>query len=158
VAKLTTEHKRAIVQRLAMFATPAEVQTALREEFSVEVTASQVLYYDPAASPDLAREWRELFAAIRERVVRETGDVAIAHRSMRLRWLERLARKAEQMGNVALAKELLEQAAKEQGDVFTNKRESKVTGFTLEDLIRGAASESDHGSDRARDGDGSDSQ
>jgi hypothetical protein len=55
-------------------------------------------------------------------------DLAIAHRSFRLRTLQRLAQRAESMGNIALTARLLEQAAKEVGDAFTSRRLSELTG------------------------------
>ncbi|KIC21722.1 hypothetical protein, partial [Leisingera sp. ANG-Vp] len=45
------------------------------------------------------------------------------NRAVRLRTLQRMAEKAETMGNTVLAKGLLEQAAKEVGNAYTNRRE-----------------------------------
>ena len=52
-----------------------------------------------------------------------TSKIAISHRAVRLRALQRMAERAESMGNIALAAQLFEQAAKEAGDSYTNRRE-----------------------------------
>ncbi len=61
--------------------------------------------------------------ATRAAFLADAATIGIAHRAVRLRTLGRLADRAEAMGNLALAAEILEQAAKEVGNAFTNKRE-----------------------------------
>ncbi|WP_256345640.1 DUF2280 domain-containing protein, partial [Pseudomonas sp. F1002] len=48
--------------------------------------------------------------------------IPIANRAYRLRALGRMAEKAETMKNMALATQIIEQAAKETGDVYVNRR------------------------------------
>lgn len=112
-----------IVTRLACFERPKEVQDALRDTFGVEMSLPQIMYYDATASGnDLGQKWRRLFKVTRARCIKETAEIPIAHRAVRLRRLQRLADKAEDMRNIPVAGQLLEQAAKETGDFYTNRR------------------------------------
>ncbi|PXV65823.1 hypothetical protein C8D93_109203 [Sinimarinibacterium flocculans] len=121
--KLTSEHKARIVQALACFDTPSDVVNTLKSEFGVEITRQRVQQYDPTTSAgrQCARQWRELFAATRERFVKSIAEIPIAHRAYRLRALQRMAERAERLKNYALAAQLHEQAAKECGDDYTNR-------------------------------------
>lgn len=121
MASLNQTQKTLIVTRLACFDTPTEVQAELREVQNVEASLSQIQYYDPTqpSSSKLARKWAALFAETRARFKREVEDIAIANKAYRLKRLDKLARTAR---SPKLEAELLEQAAKEVGDVYTNRR------------------------------------
>jgi len=124
MAALSNDVKAFIVQALACFDTPSQVATAVREEFGIEVTRQQCESHDPTkyAGRDLAKRWRVLFDDTRRRFREETADIPIANRAHRLRTLGRMAEKAEGMRNLALTAQLLEQAAKEVGDVYVNRQ------------------------------------
>lgn len=124
MATLTDGVKRYIVQALACFDTPTQVAEAVKEEFGLQVHRSQVAQYDPTkiAGSNLATKWRVLFQDTRTRFREETAEIPIANRAYRLRTLGRMAEKAENMKNMALTAQLLEQAAKEVGDVYVNRR------------------------------------
>jgi len=124
MATLSNDVKAFIVQALACFDTPSQVATAVREEFGIEVTRQQCESHDPTkyAGRDLAKRWRVLFDDTRRRFREETADIPIANRAHRLRTLGRMAEKAEGMRNLALTAQLLEQAAKEVGDVYVNRQ------------------------------------
>lgn len=123
--ELPDEVKTFVVQALACFDTPSEVAKAVKDEFGLVVSRQAVQVYDPTkqAGADLSAEFKALFEATRAAFLKDTAEIAVSHRSVRLRRLQRLAERAEGMGNIALAAELLEQVAKEVGNVFTNKRE-----------------------------------
>lgn len=126
MARLTKEQKRRIVERLACFEEPSEVAEAVNEEFGVRVTRQQVWTYDPTRPANdgrIAEDLRELFGRTRERFVAEAEGVGIAHKRYRLDRLQRMFVKAEGMKNYGLAASLLEQAAKEIGGAFTNRKE-----------------------------------
>lgn len=146
MAKLKKDAKVLIVQRLATFVTPTEIVAELKE-MGVEATIQQVVYYDPATKgTDLAPEWRTLHGHTRAAFTKESAGIAITHKSFRLQELLRLYRKASSGArpNIVLAKELLEQAAKEMGEAYTNRRVvtagdpmtelAKVLGITIEEL------------------------
>lgn len=127
-ATLSAEARAFIVQSLACFDSPTVVVEAVRKEFGVEITKQSVEAYDPTkrAGRKLAVQWREIFDAARKSFLEDTAAIAISHRSVRLRALQRMAHKAEEMKNLPLAATLYEQAAKEVGDAYTNRRE--ITG------------------------------
>ncbi|MGO4398437.1 DUF2280 domain-containing protein [Achromobacter sp. PAB15] len=128
MAKLTEVQQRFIVQELACYDSPQQVSNSLHEEFGIEVPRTQVARYDPTkvAGRDLAKRWRELFFATRENFKREAGEIAIAQRSYRLRTMQRIAVKAEDKLNLAIVLQVLEQAAKEVGDAYVNRRMEPV--------------------------------
>lgn len=137
--KLTVEQQTLAVQSLACFDTPKVVADALKKDYGVDIAPQTIEAYDPnkRAGARLAKRWRELFAETRKAFLEDTAQIAISHRAVRLRALQRMAEKAETMGNMSLAAQLHEQAAKEVGDAFTNRRE--LTGRNGKDLPAPAA-------------------
>jgi len=124
MAALKDEVKRFIVQALACFDTPSQVVLAVKETYGLEVTRQQCELYDPTkyAGRDLGAKWRTVFEDTRKRFREDTAEIPIANRAFRLRGLGRMAEKAENMRNLALTAQLYEQAAKEVGDVYVNRR------------------------------------
>jgi len=121
---LNNEAKTFIVQALACFDSPLTVAKAVKEELGIEVTRQHVEAYDPTkrAGATVAKRWKELFEATRKTFLEDTSTIGISHRSVRIRSLQRYAALAEKQGNLRLAAELMEQAAKEMGDAYTNRR------------------------------------
>lgn len=132
--QLADEVKRFIINGLAAFDTPSQVAAAVREEFGVEVSRQAVEGHDPTkhAGRNLATKWRTMFETARADFINEATQVPIAHRSTRLRALDRMAKAAERKGNFPLAAALNKQAAEEMGNAFTNRRE--LTGKDGKDL------------------------
>ncbi|MFW5410059.1 DUF2280 domain-containing protein [Pectobacterium brasiliense] len=130
MAKLSTDAKVFIVQALACYETPSKVVELVKVEFGLNVSRQQVSAYDPSKSmaKSLSQKWVDLFNATRDRFQRETGDIAISHKAYRLRVLDRMAVNAEMMKNYGMTAQLLEQAAKEVGDAYTNKLKVESTG------------------------------
>jgi hypothetical protein len=124
MAALRSEVKAFIVQALACFDTPSQVVESVKKEFGIELSRQQCESHDPTkfAGRGLGAKWVALFHAARKRFREETTDIPIANRAYRLRTLGRMAEKAENMKNMALTAQLLEQAAKEVGDVYVNRR------------------------------------
>ncbi|WP_280041263.1 DUF2280 domain-containing protein [Pseudomonas sp. Hg5Tf] len=127
MAALKSDVKAFIVQALACFDTPTQVSQAVKQEFDIDVTRQQVEQHDPTkrAGANLAAKWRTLFEDTRKRFREETAEIPIANRAYRLRALGRIAERAETMKNLPLAIQVLEQAAKEVGDIYVN-RSAKV--------------------------------
>lgn len=125
MATLNDAVKRFIVQALACYDTPTQVAEAVKEEFGIDVPRSQVGAYDPTkvGGKDLSKKWSDIFHETRERFRREVAEIPIADQAYRLRQLGRLFDRTAKSGNTALAAQLLEQAAKESGGSFTNRRE-----------------------------------
>lgn len=124
MAALKNDVKAFIVQALACFDTPTQVSQAVKQEFGVEITRQRVEQHDPTkrAGVNLAAKWVALFHDTRKRFREEAADIPIANLEFRLRALGRMAERAEGMNNIALAAQLMEQAAKETGGIFTNKQ------------------------------------
>lgn len=124
MAKLSEAEKRFIVQALACYDTPSQVAEAVKEEFGTVIDRGHVGFYDPTkvSGKELAKKWRDLFDATRTRFKQEVTEIPIAQRAYRLRAMHRMATKAEAMRNLPLALQVLEQAAKECGGAYVNRR------------------------------------
>ncbi|HGG8839562.1 TPA: DUF2280 domain-containing protein [Enterobacter soli] len=130
MAALKGEVKAFIVQSLACFDTPSQVVELVKKEFGLSITRQQVESHDPtkANGRGLAKKWVDMFNATRERFQNEISDIPIANKAYRLRVLDRMATRAEGMKNLALTAEIIEQAAKECGDAYTNKHKFEHSG------------------------------
>jgi hypothetical protein len=125
MAILTEPMKLALVQALACFDTPSQAADAVAQDFGIKVDRSQVAKYDPTKPPgkNLSKKLRAIFEATRAAFLKDTAAIPIAQQAYRLRVLQRALQKAENQGNTAMIAQLLEQAAKESGGAFTNRRE-----------------------------------
>ena len=130
MATLKNEVKSFIVQALACFDTPSQVVEAVKNEYGVVVSRQQVETHDPtkSAGKGLAVKWATLFHDTRKRFREETADIPIANRAFRLRAMNRFVERAESMKNIGLAMQILEQAAKETGDMFVNRSKKEEAG------------------------------
>ena len=124
MATLSAEIKAYIVQALACFDPPSKVAEAVREKFGVVVSRQSVETYDPTkrAGRDLAKRWVEIFDDARAKFQAATVGIPVANRAYRLRVLQRLLDRAEERGDLVGALKLMEQAAKECGDIYLNRR------------------------------------
>lgn len=118
--------KRFIVGRLACYYTPQEVVEQVKLEFGLAMVRSHVSFYDPttANGKALGKELTALFHEARANFDSSVQEIPIAKQSYRLQRLQDLTVKHGK--NPALVAQLLEQAAKEVGGMFTNRRE--ITG------------------------------
>ncbi|MDF3199048.1 DUF2280 domain-containing protein [Pseudomonas sp. 1912-s] len=130
MAALSSEVKTFVVQALACFDTPSQVVEAVQKEFSLSITRQQVESHDPTkvSGKKLADRWKTLFEQTRKRFREETEDIPIANRAFRLRAMNRFVEKAESMKNIGLAMLILEQAAKETGDIYVNRARKEEGG------------------------------
>src|SRR5689334_12474815 len=122
--------KREIVQRLARFETPGQVVKAINVDRGVNLTPQRVQFYDPTSKNGaaLSEELKALFHETREKAKQDLDGVGSYHKAIRLRRLDEMIGKAIDIGNMALAAQLLEQAAKESGGAYTNKHQHELTG------------------------------
>ncbi len=129
MAALPSEVKAFIVQALACYENPAKVIELVKEEFKVTISRQQVSAYDPsnAMAKSLSKKWVDLFNTTRARFQNEISDIPIANKAYRLRTLDRMATSTEKMKNFALTAQLIEQAAKEVGDAYTNRQKVEHT-------------------------------
>lgn len=125
---LDVKVKRFIVRALACWDTPSQVAASVKEEFGIEVTRQQVATYDPTKvnGRELSKELTALFNETRAKFKSEIDEIPIANQAFRLRSLARMHQVAETRGNADLAARLLEQAAKEQGGAYTDRRRHQM--------------------------------
>ncbi|QAB30119.1 DUF2280 domain-containing protein [Pantoea ananatis] len=130
MAALKPEIKAFIVQSVACFDTPSQVAESVLKEFCVKINRQQVEQHDPtkASGKKLAKKWVDMFNDTRNRFQTQIADIPIANKAYRLRTLDRMATRTETMKNFALTAQLIEQAAKEVGDAYTNKLKVESTG------------------------------
>jgi hypothetical protein len=132
MAALNNEIKAFIVQSLACFDSPSQVATAVKDGFGVVVSRQHVEAHDPTrkSSKGLAKRWVTLFEDTRSGFRSEVVKEPIANRSMRLRALGRMLEEAEARGHLVMAMKLMEQAAKECGDIYISRRARTDAGKT----------------------------
>jgi hypothetical protein len=130
MAALNGAVKVFIVERLACFDTPTEVQKAVKQAFKVDVSLPQLAIYNPksASGARLRKDLKDVFEATRAKFLADTSDIAISHKAYRLRVLDQSLVTAMKQGNTAMVTQLLEQAAKEEGGAFTNKQKLEHAG------------------------------
>jgi hypothetical protein len=126
--KLPKKAQVFIVTSFATYEAATEIQKLVKENFGVELTLQGVAHYNPEANKTIAAKWKTLFDETREKFNADTSNIAIASKAFRLRELERHYRRqtsAARVNPVEL-RATLEQAAKESGGGYTNRRE--ITG------------------------------
>jgi hypothetical protein len=125
MAALTEDVKLYVVQALACFDSPSQVAQAVKEQFGLQIDRRQVEAYDPtkSAGKSVAKKLKAIFEETREAFLKETSAVPVAKQVYRMRVLQRALDRAEKVGNQAMVLQILEQAAKESGGAFTNRRE-----------------------------------
>jgi len=126
MSTLTDEIKEFIVKGLACFDTPSQVCEAVKVNFGIAVSRQQVFAYDPAGSRPPAPRWTALHAATRERFLSDVAEIGVAQKAVRLRWLDRMAQRAEANHRPTLAALFLEQAAKECGGMYESRKGARA--------------------------------
>jgi hypothetical protein len=129
---LTTDQKVFIVSSFARYHSVSDVVRDLKERFGVDVEGAQLYGYHPDnANFRAAQKWKTLFESERKKFLDNVGSIGIAQKTVRLQRLEHLCVLALQRKNVKLAAELMEQAAKEMGEVFSNRREVRAESRSI---------------------------
>ncbi|EPN6629537.1 DUF2280 domain-containing protein [Raoultella ornithinolytica] len=129
MAALKPEVKAFIIQMLACYDTPSQVVEAVQKDFGIAITRQQVETHDPTkvSGKTLAKKWVDMFNTTRDRFLNEISDIPIANKAYRLRVLQRMSTTAEGMKNLGMTAQLLEQAAKEVGEAYSNKQKVEHT-------------------------------
>ncbi len=125
MATLKEPIKIFIVQALACRDTPQEVADAVQQEFGVMVNRMQCASYDPTkiSGRNLSKKFQILFKETRSKFDKGLIDIPIANKYFRMRQYDKLLKNAT---NTMLSLRIMEQAAKDSGDQFTNRKE--ITG------------------------------
>lgn len=130
MAQLNDEQKIFIVQALACHDTPTQVIKSVKDEFGISISRQQVATYDctKLSGKAVAKKWASIFMATRRELEADLAKIPVANRSYRMRKLMRYINDAESKGNIMLAAQLLEQAAKDAAGGYDNKRLHVHTG------------------------------
>jgi hypothetical protein len=129
MAALKPDVKAFIIQSLACFDTLSIVVESVQKEFGIKITPQHAESHDPtkASGKGLAKKWVGLFYETRSRFQNEIADIPIANKAYRLRVLDRMAAHTEKSKNYGMTAQLMEQAAKEVGDAYSNKQKVEHT-------------------------------
>lgn len=137
-SKLESSHQVFIVQQLAMFERPVDVQEALKQNFEIDISLQAVCHYD-ISNPKLSKKLKILFSRTRKKFLDDSSKIPIANKSYRLKILQKqLDTELDQkpvLQNKKAQREILEQAAKESGDAFSNKQKVEVSDPEGKSLI-----------------------
>ena len=124
--KLKDHHRAFLVREFACFATPMEAADALREEYGVEIAPQSAQHYDATsgAGSDAAKKWHDLFDVSRQAFLDDVKNrVPHAYKAVRIKKLARASDAFERQKNYMAMARMLEQIAKEVGNVHTNRHE-----------------------------------
>lgn len=123
MAALKENVKLFIVIGLARHLTPSQVVDAVKEEFELVVSRMQVQTYDPtkAQGKSLSKKFKEIFLAARKKFIDEESETPISLKNYRLQILQINLNRAMHSGNIVLANQTIEQAAKEANNFYSNK-------------------------------------
>jgi hypothetical protein len=131
--KLSKDAQMYVVMQLAMWERPTIIRDQLKELFDVaEISLSAIVQYD-AANPKLSPKWKSLFKKTRAKFIEDTNAIPIANKAFRLRELDSLYHRQKlnaRAGNPVEMRAVLEQAAKESGNQYSNVRELTGKGGT----------------------------
>jgi hypothetical protein len=114
-----------LVTSLACYDTPQQAANAAKEMFpGLEIDRRKAHQYDPTSvsGRELGAALKAVFFETRKRFLEQIADIGVAHKVVRLRRLERYVNRLEDRDNLLAAAQMLEQAARECGDAFTNTR------------------------------------
>ncbi|MEG1531460.1 MAG: DUF2280 domain-containing protein [Lactococcus sp.] len=125
MAALKEPVKIFIVQALACRDTPQQVVDHVKQEFDLVISRSQCQSYDPTkySGRNLSEKFVKLFNETREKFDDGLIDIPIANKHYRMRQYDKLLNKAK---NIPMSLRIMEQAAKDSGGLFTNRKE--ITG------------------------------
>jgi hypothetical protein len=135
--KLTEAQRADVVMRLACYDLPCAIVKGLKEDFGVEISRQAIERYDPTRNNGRTcpERWAALFYETRRRLVEGIADIGAAHKMVRIRWLDQMARRKIADENTAEARALLKQVAEEMGEGVTHRHEHH--GIVLHGSVSG---------------------
>jgi len=124
--KLKEIHRAFLVKEFACFAGPKEAVQGLMDKFGIEISEQGAQHYDPSMKQGqrLGKKWKELFRVVRAAFIDDVVEtVPESIKSVRIRRLAEASRRYGEHGNYLAMAKMLEQIAKEVGNVHTNRHE-----------------------------------
>ncbi len=121
-SKLSSQCKIFIIQQLALYERPQAICNMVKTEFGESITINAVKYFD-ISNPNLPEKWKDIFTHTRNCFLEAIKDIPIAHKSYRLKELDRIYHEQERssLKNPVELRATLEQAAKEAGNYYSTK-------------------------------------
>jgi hypothetical protein len=92
------------------------------------------LFYAHGRVGRTRRARKGVYRSAREKAKQDLDSIPSYHKAVRLQRLDAMIMTAMERGNMPLAAQLLEQAAKESGGAYTNKHQHELTGKDRKDL------------------------
>lgn len=120
--RCTEEMQHFIVRCFAAFKSPQETADAVKEEFDIELSRQAVSYYRPE-NHEPGTKWRELHDVARAAFLESAKDIAIAQMPFRMDRYNDMARYFRSQKLFRDEAAILEQAARDLGGMYTNRRE-----------------------------------
>ncbi len=129
--KLRDNHRAFLVREFACYSSPQQAADALREEYGVEIAPQSAQHYDATsgAGSDAAKKWHELFDVSRQAFLEDVKSlIPHAHKALRIKKLARASDAFEKSKNYLAMARMLEQIAKEVGNVHRREFTGKDRG------------------------------
>ena len=127
---VSDEVKTFIVKSLAVYESLSEVSKSIKEKFDLILKPQTIQHYDPTkiAGDDLDKDLKDLFFATRKQFD-EQEILPLSKKLVRIKKLGKYVEAFENFENFTAAAAVLEQIAKEEGGLYTNKQriEHKIT-------------------------------
>lgn len=123
--RLKDEHRAWLVAKFATYGRLLEVLHAFRDEFGFEIDKRQAAKYDlsnASTKPGTVEKWRPIWDKARADFEASVTNIPVASATFRVKKLDEMFTIAFERRNYKTAAQLLEQAAKETGGMFSNKR------------------------------------
>jgi len=125
--KLKDNHRAFMVEAFACYAMSSEVVRAVKAKFDIDITRQSADYYNPECAVGerrLGTKWKDLHKMVRAAFIEDiTATVPFSLKSVRIKELATAAQVFKDRANFIGMARMLEQIAKEVGNVHTNKRE-----------------------------------
>lgn len=140
MAKLKEEHQLFIAQQLGYYRSPVQIINSVKENFDADVTKQQIYHYQKQIEKEgevsaPTQRLKEAFLTARNQFEDNKVNVGIEFRSYRQQVLQDLLdkelAKPERLQNDNKILQILEQAAKEEGGHYTNRRDITSNGKPL---------------------------
>lgn len=127
MATLKAEHKTFIVAAIARFQTPSEVAAGVKAEFGLDIDRQQVRFYNPQQNAACPQMWVDLFESERRNFLDDRSRIGVSNLAFRQLVRQRLLQREldSPRPNVILVLDIIKQAAMDEGDAFSAKRDDK---------------------------------
>src|SRR5262245_21430323 len=121
--RLKVEHKLFIMTQLGVGEGLTKTAELFKAQFGLDIDRRHVAKYDPARNPKMEKPMVKLFYVIRERHLKLLAEIPLAHKSFRLRELQKMLDRAEDspVQNAVEMRAILDHAAKESNDFWCKK-------------------------------------